>query len=105
MLNVGILHKIFSVVSEGREIGIAGRPSWLSHGGAGAGGRGGACGEEARGPEGLVQHRTEDGEGLQGPGDVEHGAVLEQGQGRGGGGGGGGRGVVSREERGGLPLF
>ena len=78
MLNVGILHKIFSVVSEGREIGIAGGPSWLSHGGAGAGGGGGAGGAEARGSEGLVQHGPEDGEGLQGPGDAQHGAVLEE---------------------------
>ena len=95
----------FSVSSEVCQVCLPGGSPRLPDGVPGAGGGGRTGGEEAGGPEGLVQHGTEDGEGLQGKGDAEHGAVLEQGQGRGWGGGGGGRGVVSREERGGLPLF
>ena len=82
--------KYFSVSSEVCQVCLPGGPARLPHGVAGAGGRGRARGEEAGGAEGLVQHRPEDGEGLQGQGDAEHGAVLEQGQGRGWGGGGGG---------------
>ena len=97
--------KYFSVSFEVRQVCLPGGPPRLPHGLTGAGGGGGAGGEEARGPEGLVQHGPEDGEGLQGKGDAEHGAVLEQGQGRVWGGGSGGRGVVSWEERAGLSLL
>ena len=97
--------KYFSVSSEVRQVCLPGGPPRLPHGLTGAGGGGGASGEEAGGPEGLVQHRTEDGQGLQGQGDAQHGAVLEQGQGRVWGGSGGGGGVASGEERPGLPLL
>ena len=97
--------KYFSVSFEVRQVRLPGGPPRLPHGLTGAGGGGGAGGEEAGGPEGLVQHGAEDGEGLQGQGDAEHGAVLEQGQGRVWGGGSGGRGVVSGEERAGLSLL